>query len=76
VIAELGIGTNDCARLMGNPMTDEKVLGTAHIAVGDNVHIPLGGKNEADIHIDGIFGDPTIVIDGNTIMRKGKLVSM
>jgi leucyl aminopeptidase (aminopeptidase T) len=74
VIAELGIGTNDRARLMGNPMTDEKVLGTAHIAIGDNVHIPLGGKNEAKIHIDGIIGEPTIVVDGKTVMTKGKFI--
>lgn len=74
VIAELGIGTNDRARLIGNPMTDEKVLGTAHIAIGDNVHIPLGGKNEAKIHIDGIIGEPTIVVDGKTVMTKGKFV--
>jgi len=74
VIAELGIGTNHCARLMGNPMTDEKVLGTAHIAIGDNVHIPIGGKNEAKTHIDGIIGEPTIVVDGKTIMTKGKFV--
>jgi leucyl aminopeptidase (aminopeptidase T) len=74
VIAELGIGTNDRARLTGNPMTDEKVLGTAHIAIGDNVHVPIGGKNEAKIHIDGIIGEPTIVVDGKTIMTKGKFI--
>lgn len=74
VIAELGIGTNDRARLMGNPMTDEKVLGTAHVAIGDNVHVPIGGKNEAKIHIDGIIGEPTIAVDGKTIMTKGKFV--
>jgi len=72
VIAELGIGTNDRARLMGNPMTDEKVLGTAHVAIGDNVHVPIGGKNEAKIHIDGIIGEPTIIVDGKTVMTKGQ----
>ena len=25
---------------------DEKVLGTAHIAIGDNVHTPIGGKTK------------------------------
>ena len=73
VIAELGIGTNDRARLMGNPLTDEKALGTAHIAIGENVRI-FGGKNEAKTHIDGIIGEPTIVVDGKTIMTKGKFV--
>lgn len=72
IIAEFGIGTNHLAKLRGNPITDEKVLGTAHIAVGDNKRIPIGGNNECELHIDGIFYEPTISIDGKDIMRDGK----
>lgn len=72
IIAEFGIGTNPVAKLRGNLITDEKVLGTAHIAVGDNKRIPIGGINECELHIDGIFFAPTVSIDGKDMMRDGK----
>jgi len=71
-IAELGIGTNDKARITGTILEDEKVLGTAHIAFGTNKS--MGGTVEAGIHVDGIFFEPTIFVDGNKIIDKGKLL--
>lgn len=56
IVGELGIGTNNYARLTGNLLEDEKVYGTAHIAFGDN--IGMGGKNKCKNHIDMIFKDP------------------
>jgi len=72
IVAEFGISTNPVAKLRGNLITDEKVLGTAHIAIGDNKRIPIGGVNECELHIDGVFFEPTISIDGKVIMRDGK----
>jgi leucyl aminopeptidase (aminopeptidase T) len=71
-IAELGIGTNDKARLTGNVLEDEKVLGTVHIALGDNTSFP-GGRNKSKIHLDGILLNPTLKIDGKIIMENGTL---
>ena len=68
-IAELGIGTNEKAILSGNPLEDEKVLGTVHIAIGDSKS--FGGKIEAPVHLDGIMKSPTLVIDGKTVIRDG-----
>jgi leucyl aminopeptidase (aminopeptidase T) len=70
-IAELGIGTNPKARLTGNLMTDEKVMGTIHVAIGDNASPSYGGANPAPIHIDGVVGQPTLVVDGITLIEEG-----
>lgn len=57
-IAELGIGTNPAARITGNVMTDEKVLGSIHIAIGHNAVPPYNGQNHAPIHLDGVMAAP------------------
>jgi len=72
VIAELGIGTNPKARLTGKLITDEKVMGTIHVAIGDNASPSFGGANRAPIHIDGVVGQPTLVVDGQTLIEEGK----
>lgn len=72
VIAELGIGTNPKARLTGKLMTDEKAMGTVHIAIGDNATPTYGGTNPAPIHIDGVVGQPTLVVDGETLIEEGR----
>jgi leucyl aminopeptidase (aminopeptidase T) len=72
-IAELGIGTNPKARLIGNLLEDEKVLGTVHIAVGDNTSF-TGGHTRSNIHLDGILLQPTVKIDKRLLMQNGKLL--
>jgi leucyl aminopeptidase (aminopeptidase T) len=61
-IAELGIGINPEARLIGNVLEDEKVGGTVHIALGDNSC--FGGDVIAGIHLDGIIKKPVLFLDG------------
>jgi leucyl aminopeptidase (aminopeptidase T) len=70
VIGELGIGTNPKARLLGNLITDEKVVGTIHIAVGSNEF--FGGQNPAPIHLDGVVGQPTLLVDGDLLIEEGR----
>lgn len=70
-IAELGIGSNPYARITGNVMTDEKVMGTIHIAIGHNAVPPYNGKNTAPIHLDGVMGQPTLTVDGETLIDNG-----
>jgi leucyl aminopeptidase (aminopeptidase T) len=72
-IAELGIGTNAAARLTGSIITDEKVLGTAHVAFGDN-RGSYGGDNAASIHIDGVIADASILVDDEVVIEKGVVV--
>ena len=70
-IAEFGIGTNDSAKLSGILLEDEKVMGTIHIALGNNVS--MGGSVNVPIHLDGIIKKPTVYLDGKMIMENGKL---
>lgn len=70
-LAEFAVGTNPSAHLIGNVLEDEKVLGTCHIALGDNS--TFGGKVKAGIHIDGIFKKPTVKLDGKILMKDGRL---
>ncbi|MEM2878015.1 MAG: aminopeptidase [Candidatus Hadarchaeales archaeon] len=73
-LAEFGIGTNPSARLIGNVLEDEKVLGTCHVALGDNSS--FGGRVKAGIHIDGIFRKPTVKVDGKVLMKRGRFVGV
>ncbi len=66
VIAELGIGLNHALRPRGHVMLDEKAGGTAHVAIGRNTG-PLGGDNEATIHVDCVFSAPELEADGRAI---------
>ena len=69
IIAELGIGTNDRARLTGKIIEDEKKLGTLHLGFGMN--IDFGGKNESKTHNDFLVLNPTLEIDGKTLLENG-----
>jgi aminopeptidase len=71
-IAEFGIGTNDKAILSGKIIEDEKVLGTIHIALGDNKS--MGGTIRVPSHLDGLIKHPTVFFDGRIIMEKGTLL--
>ncbi len=70
-IAELGVGTNDRAIISGCVLEDEKVLGTVHIAIGNNVS--FGGVVDVPIHMDGILLRPTLLVDGTPIIEDGTL---
>jgi leucyl aminopeptidase (aminopeptidase T) len=71
-VAEFGIGTNDKAILTGVILEDEKVMGTIHIAFGDNKS--MGGSVRVASHLDGLIKRPTVWLDDTMIMRDGKLL--
>jgi leucyl aminopeptidase (aminopeptidase T) len=71
-IAELGVGTNDKAIVSGDILEDEKVLGTVHIALGNNAG--MGGTVNVPIHLDGLIRDATLYVDGELVLDKGRLV--
>jgi leucyl aminopeptidase (aminopeptidase T) len=61
-IAELGIGLNPGARLVGLMLEDEKAHRTAHVAFGCNIGLP-GGVNDSKTHVDYLIHRPTIIAD-------------
>jgi len=71
-VAELGIGTNEEALLTGNILEDEKILGTCHIAFGASAAI--GGTVQVPVHLDCVVLEPTVEIDGETIVSGGELI--
>jgi len=74
-IAELGIGTNEKAVTRTNILEAEKILGTCHIAIGDNS--AFGGKVKANVHIDMLIEEPTVILKVDkkkvTLMENGNL---
>jgi len=72
-IAEFAIGLNPKAQFINDILVDEKVLGSIHIAIGDNKGPSYGGKNDSSIHWDLIMTHATVKVDGKIIMKNGKL---
>ena len=71
-VGEFGIGLNPLAKLCGSIIEDEAVMGTAHIALGENR--PLGGRNSAPIHVDLVFKRPRIEVDGKLILKGNRFL--
>ncbi len=68
-VAEIGIGLNPEGAITGNIIEDESTFGTAHIALGNNT--AHGGQNPAPIHLDMVFLNPTIRVDGQIVVAPG-----
>ena len=71
-VAELGIGTNEEALLTGNILEDEKIFGTCHVAFGASAAI--GGTVQVPVHLDCVVLEPTVEVDGETIVSGGELL--
>jgi leucyl aminopeptidase (aminopeptidase T) len=71
-LAELGIGTNDQARVTGLVLEDEKILGTVHVAFGASAGI--GGTVSVPIHLDVVAPNVSLTIGETTVLRNGDYV--
>lgn len=74
-LAELGVGTNEKARVCDSILESEKILGTVHLAVGDNAG--FGGNVSVPYHQDFVVFGPTLLLesaDGTvTLVDNGTL---
>jgi len=67
-IGEFGIGINPGARITDTTIISEKALNSAHIAIGSNYW--FGGTVYAIIHLDQVFRNPKIWVDGKELKVK------
>ena len=70
-MGEIGIGMNPACSLTGRMLEDEGCAGTVHFGIGDDRS--FGGTNACQQHIDLIFLNPTIRVDGRLILENGKI---
>ncbi|MFH1331798.1 MAG: aminopeptidase [archaeon] len=65
MIGELGIGINPRAKIIGATIVDEKAYGTAHLGIGGNYW--FGGHVFSSLHLDQVFRNPIIMVDGKEL---------
>jgi len=70
VVGEFAFGINPKARFGREFLEAEKILGTVHIAFGDNTDMPRG-KNPSKNHMDFLISKPTV----KAIEENGKAVT-
>jgi leucyl aminopeptidase (aminopeptidase T) len=61
IVGEFALGINPKARFVQEFLEAEKILGTVHIAFGNNSDMP-GGKNPSSNHMDFLISKPTVKI--------------
>ena len=71
-LAELGVGTNEMARITGLVLEDEKILGTVHVAFGASAGI--GGTVSVPIHLDVVASGVSLTIGSTTVLQNGTYV--
>jgi len=70
LLGKFGIGLNPKARATGPPIEAEKALGTANFAFGDNA--AFGGRNRCGARVEAILREPTVELDGQALVDRGK----
>ena len=73
VVGEFAFGINPKARLIEEFLETEKILGTAHLAFGDNSDMP-GGRNISSNHMDFLISKPTVTVVNNDDSKFDVLV--
>jgi aminopeptidase len=70
-IGEFGIGLNPAVdRVTGFTLLDEKIIGTCHLALGENR--ALGGINNSALHWDLVVQNAILTIDGEIVLENGE----
>jgi leucyl aminopeptidase (aminopeptidase T) len=70
-LAEFAVGLNPASRSYATNLEDLGKLGFGHHGIGSNY--AFGGKVVAPCHIDIIYSEASLEIDGNLILDNGKV---
>ncbi|MEM1610327.1 MAG: hypothetical protein QXQ57_01615 [Sulfolobales archaeon] len=73
-VAHLSYGCNPGAKLTGNILEDERVWGVVEWGIGSQSQTFRGKIGPASSHTDGICTRPTVIGDGETVIRDGEYV--
>ena len=69
-LAEFGMGLNPASRAFATNLEDLGKLGFGHHGIGSNYAI--GGDVKAPCHIDVIYSDAVVEIDGQVVLDRGE----
>lgn len=71
--AQFAFGLNpDCVDFTGEMLNDEGVDGSVHMGIGTSAN--LGGAVSAKTHFDAVVREPTVWIDGDVVVERGRVV--
>ena len=70
-VAEAGFGVNPNARLLGNLLEDEKVLGTFYFSIGDSASLPSPATGK---RVTGVLKAPTMKIGSEILIDNGRFM--
>jgi 2,5-dihydroxypyridine 5,6-dioxygenase len=70
-LAEVAFGLNPEGIIRGVIVEDEGVAGTGHVALGSNIH--FGGSNDAPLHLDFVYRQPSLWLDGQPVAISADL---
>ncbi|MEW5936927.1 MAG: aminopeptidase [Candidatus Thermoplasmatota archaeon] len=78
IIGEFAFGINPSARFSDEFLEAEKMIGTCHVAFGNNMDFP-GGKNSSHNHMDFLLMKPTVKVsyrsgDVTHILKDGNFL--
>ena len=72
-VGHIGVGLNPhLGRPIGWTLVDEHVYGSMFISLGENRY--MGGQNESSLNIDFAIPQPTLIVDGRTVVAAGNVV--
>jgi 2,5-dihydroxypyridine 5,6-dioxygenase len=71
---EFSVGTNYAARVTGVQREDKNILGAIHVGLGRNDDV--GGALHSCLHMDGIILRPTLMVDDELKIERGRILCL